>query len=59
VKKSQYTLDALGNRTDVTWGGNTESYTLDNLNRVTDIDFISGNGVPEPIPSSEAEYPKR
>jgi RHS repeat-associated protein len=38
-----YTLDAAGNRTAVTTGAGTESYTLDALNRLTNVTYANSD----------------
>jgi YD repeat-containing protein len=40
-----YTLDAAGNRTAVTTGAGTETYTLDALNRLTGVSYANGDVV--------------
>jgi RHS repeat-associated protein len=40
-----YTLDASGNRTSVAYGAGTETYTLDDLNRVTAVSYPNGDTV--------------
>ena len=45
IQSFDYTLDAAGNRTAVVSNAGTESYTLDALNRVTAVDYPTGDDV--------------
>lgn len=45
VAHYDYTLDANGNRTSMTSGAGTESYTLDTLNRITKATYPNGDTV--------------
>ena len=45
LQSFSYTLDDSGNRTAVTSGGGTESYTLDALNRITNVVYPNGDTV--------------
>ena len=45
LKHFSYTLDASGNRTSVTSGAGTESYTIDALNRITSATYPNGDKV--------------
>ncbi len=45
IQSFDYTLDAIGNRTAVTSNAGTETYTLDDLNRVSSVDYPTGDDV--------------
>jgi YD repeat-containing protein len=45
IMSFDYTLDAAGNRTTVVSNAGTESYTLDALNRITGVDYPTGDDV--------------
>jgi RHS repeat-associated protein len=45
LKDFSYTLDAAGNRTSMTSSAGTESYTLDVLNRLTQVTYANGDKI--------------
>lgn len=45
LQSYSYTLDAMGNRTAVTTPDGTENYTLDELNRLTNVTYANGDVV--------------
>jgi len=45
LKDFSYTLDAAGNRTSMTSGAGTEAYTLDSLNRLTQVSYPNSDKV--------------
>ncbi len=45
IQSFDYTLDAVGNRTAVTSNAGAETYNLDELNRVSSVDYPTGDDV--------------